>query len=80
MKFKKILVVLTIVSMGQLLVTTSNTTVQAAQIEKPKLVTNKAWTKKLAKAGYVLYYLMLLKVCYIRIQQPRVVNHIAERY
>ncbi|MGL5900883.1 MAG: hypothetical protein ACRCZW_14690, partial [Lactobacillaceae bacterium] len=53
MKFKKILVVLTIVSAGQLLATTSNTTVQAAQIEKPKLVTNKAWTKKLAKAGYV---------------------------
>lgn len=52
-KIVKVLIVLTIASTGQLLATTSNTTVQAAQIEKTKLVTNKAWTKKLAKAGYV---------------------------
>lgn len=52
-KIVKVLVVLTIVSTGQLFATTGNTTVHAAQIEKPKLVTNKVWTKRLAKAGYV---------------------------
>ncbi|WEV43719.1 hypothetical protein OZX56_00325 [Lactobacillus sp. ESL0684] len=52
-KIIKVLAVLTMVSTGQLLAITSNTPVQAAQVENPKRVTDKAWTKKLANAGYV---------------------------